>query len=285
MPTTNRTAFRLLATDLDGTLVDPEGHLQPRTRKALAAARHRGVKVVACTGRRWRTAKPLLDALELEGPVVVQNGTVVKDARSGQTLRHRYFPDRLYQPVLNLTHRFGSPLVYIDSPDGTVDIVCKQGGSQHFFQREYIEKNRDFVRQVASLDTPPEEPVVMMSWMADGELLESLAEFAHQEIGSGVYTHLIQNKMYRGDILEILSPLANKWNAVYDIAKSLGIGAHEIVAMGDDDNDLPMIRGAGLGIAMANAKPSLLAEADFVTASNAKDGAALAIERFFLTSA
>ena len=282
MTATPRKPFRLLAVDADGTLLDPEGSLRPRTRAALAEARRRGVEVVLCTGRRFRTAKPLLEELELEGPVVAQNGVVVKDGRTGQTIHHRYLAPELYPPALERMRRTHAPLVYIDAPETGTDMLCERPETWHPFQREYVEANRDVVAYVDSLTAHPEHPVVMLSCMADRGSLEALAAGVHREIGSRVHTHLIDNKLYQGSILEILSPRANKWSALQDVARARGIEADEILAIGDDDNDLPMIRNAGLGIAMGNATDSLQKAAGFVTQSHDDDGAARAIERFLL---
>jgi len=274
--------FRLLAVDADGTLLDPEGSLRPRIRAALVETRRRGIEVVVCTGRRFRTVKPLLEDLQLEGPVVVQNGVVVKEGRTGKTIHHRYLAPDLYPPALELMRRAGSPLVYIDAPEAGTDMLCERPEAWHPFQREYVEANRDVITYVDSLDTHPEQPVVMLSCMADLESLEVLAGAVREELGSRVHTHLIGNKLYQGDILEILSPHANKWSALQDVARSQGILADEILAIGDDDNDLPMIRSAGLGVAMGNATASLQEAADFVTQTNGDDGAARAIERWLL---
>ena len=284
MNQTLSTPFRLLALDADGTILDPGGSLRPRVRDAVGEAQRAGVTVVLCTGRRYRTARRILEDLDLEGPAVVQNGVRVVNGRSGETLSGRYLPDELYRPVLDVMRRFGPPLVYIDSPRQDVDIVIDDREGGHRFQQDYVAQNIDVIRIVDSLDTAPAEPVAMMSSMADAASLDRLAETAIRELGERIYTHHIHNKLYEGHILEILSIEANKWTAVEALARSLGIPNEEIFAIGDDENDRRMIEGAGFGVAMANAKPGVRAIADFVTRSNADDGAARAIEQFVLGS-
>jgi Cof subfamily protein (haloacid dehalogenase superfamily) len=274
--------FRLLALDADGSLLDPEGQLRPRVREAVAEARRRSCEVVLCTGRRHRTARGILEALDLDGPAVVQNGVRVVDGPSGRTLRGRYLPEDLYPAVIEVVRRFGPPLVYIDSPQRDIDIVVDDAGGGHPFQQDYVASNLEVIREVDSLESKPAEPVVMVSCMADSKTLDGLEAAARRELGERIDTHHIHNKMYDGHILEVLSAKANKWNAVRGVAEELGIAPAEIFALGDDENDLPMIQGAGLGVAMANAKPAVRDAADFVTASNAEDGAAQAIERFVL---
>ena len=282
MNQTLSTPFRILALDADGTILDPGGSLRPRVRDAVGEAQRGGVTVVLCTGRRYRTARRILEDLDLEGPAVVQNGVRVVNGRSGETLSGRYLPDELYRPVLDVMRRFGPPLVYIDAPRQDVDIVIDEPEGGHRFQRDYVAQNIDVIRVIDSLDRPPAEPVIMMSTMANGAPLEQLATTATRELGDRITTHHIHNKMYEGHILEILSAEANKWNAVEELAHSLGIANEEIFAIGDDQNDQRMLEKAGFGVAMANAKPEVRAIANFVTESNADDGAAHAIERFVL---
>ena len=87
--------YRLLALDLDGTTLDPYGNLTVGVRRAIAAAQQQGLRVVLCTGRRFPTALPFAESLGLDGPIVVNNGVLVKDIASGETLASRYLPPAL----------------------------------------------------------------------------------------------------------------------------------------------------------------------------------------------
>ena len=101
--------YRLLALDVDGTLLDPSGALRPAVRDAVMAVQQRGLRVVLCTGRRFRTARPLAQALQLDTPLVVHNGAVVKDLASGQTLQQSYMPIDMYHQALPLLRRLSTP--------------------------------------------------------------------------------------------------------------------------------------------------------------------------------
>jgi HAD superfamily hydrolase (TIGR01484 family) len=93
---------RLLALDIDGTLLDPYGHLGGGVQRAVAAAVRRGLQVVLCTGRRFRTALPIAHSLSLTGPILVHNGVVVKDIETGHTELECYFPTELFAEALTL---------------------------------------------------------------------------------------------------------------------------------------------------------------------------------------
>jgi len=275
---------RLLALDVDGTLTDPSGALRPAVADRVRAARERGLRVVLCTGRRYRTTLPLLEALELEGPVVLHNGVVVKDAATGETQAHRYLPEAVYRAAMEVVTKHHSPLVYVDRYHEDFDMLCESGERAHPFQADYCEQNLEVIRQVERLDDARPRDVVMVSCMADGESLESLRIEIETEIGESIRTNFLMNKSYRGYILETVSGLSGKWPALLALAEAEGISREEIIAIGDDNNDVEMVEQAGLGIAMGNAVEALKQVADHVTGSNAEDGLATALEEFALRS-
>ncbi len=271
--------YRLLALDLDGTALDPAGDLTDDVRDAVAAARASGLRVVLCTGRRFRTALPVAQGLSLSGAIVVNNGVLVKDLASGRTLSHRYLSDGVSAEVLALVREVGSPLVYVDAYEERIDILIEDHHRAHPFQREYLEDNTDFTRVVDDLENTGRDDVIMMSTMGDEATLRALRSQAERDLGGRVRMHSLINKNYRGQILEFLAPGTGKWPALRRIAADEGIDPRQIAAVGDDDNDVEMIRGAGLGIAMGNAVDSAKAAAVHVTRSNAEGGVVEAIER------
>ena len=271
--------YRLLALDLDGTALDPAGDLTDDVRDAVAAARASGLRVVLCTGRRFRTALPVAQGLSLSGAIVVNNGVLVKDLASGRTLSHRYLSDGVSADVLALVREAGSPLVYVDGYEERIDILIEDPGRAHPFQREYLEDNTDFTRVVDDLENTGRDDVILMSTMGDEATLRALRSRAEHDLGGRVRMHSLINKNYRGQILEFLAPGTGKWPALRRIAADEGIDPRQIAAVGDDDNDVEMIRGAGLGIAMGNAIDSAKAAAVHVTRSNAEGGVVEAIER------
>jgi Cof subfamily protein (haloacid dehalogenase superfamily) len=238
--------------------------------------------VVLCTGRRYRTALPLCRELDLDGPQVVQNGVLVKDARSGDTLASRYLAADLYQEALALMRSVGPPLVYIDPERRDIDIVSEPSERLHPFQAEYLSDNKTVTRAIPSLDEPPKDAVVMLSAMAEATVLQPLRDRVETTLGNRVRTNFLMNKNYRGHILEIVSSDSGKWAALEELAAERGIGAEEILAIGDDENDALMIERAGIGVAMGNAVQSVKDVANHTTQTSDEDGVAHAIERFIL---
>ena len=276
--------YRLLALDVDGTLLDPAGELRPTFRYAVLAVQQRGLRVILCTGRRFRTALPLAQALQLAGPIVVHNGALVKDAMSGQTLQRQYMSAAMYLQAQSLLRQLSTPMAYIDAFHENVDIITEPMERAHPFQQEYLQDNLPHCRIVDTLDVPPAHGVVLMSIMADGQSLHALRPAIEQALGSQGRVHLLLNKNYQGHILEVLQAGVSKWQGLQYVAAQEGIAPEEIVAIGDDHNDVDMIRHAGLGIAMGNAVAEVQAAADVVTGNNAEDGLVQALARFVLRS-
>jgi hypothetical protein len=277
-------SIRLLALDLDGTLLDPYGKLPGTARAAVADAQRAGLAVIVCTGRRFRTALPLLRELELEGPAVVNNGAVVKDLATARTLHHAYLADEVYPEALEVMRSAGAPLVYVDEYEADTDILVERGGRTHPFQVKYLADHGEHCRFVDDLGAPRQHDVIMLSMMADEATLEPLRERAARTLGNRIETHVIWNKNYEGQILEFFSPSSGKWRALERVASDAGIAPEEIAAVGDDSNDASMLRGAGRGSAMGNAVDEAKRAADIVVRSNAEGGVVEAIRRVLLTA-
>lgn len=275
-------SYRLLALDVDGTLLDPQGALRPAVQEAVMAVQARGVRVTLCTGRRFRTALPIAQKLDLHEPLVVHNGALLKDPVSGDTLQQCYMPPDIYHQGLAFLRQLSTPMVYIDAFHEQVDILTETLEQAHPFQREYLTAQLEHCQVDTDIDAPPAHGVVMMSIMADAPSLHTLRDTARAAFGARARLQVLANKNYQGAILEILHPDVSKWYALRQFAVQEGIAPEEIIAVGDDHNDVEMLRHAGLGIAMGNAVETVQEAADYVTESNAEDGLVLALEHFVL---
>jgi len=274
--------YQLLALDVDGTILDPAGQIRPAVQEAVAAAQACGLQVVLCTGRRFRTALPVAQCLGLTHPLIVHNGALVKAPDTGQTLSHCYLSSEVYQQGLALLSQVSSPMLYIDAFHDGIDIITTHSDQTHPFQRAYLQDARPHCHIVTDISAPPLQGVIMMSIMAEESRLQAFRSDVQATLGSQVHVNVLANKSYQGSILEILHPSVSKWQALHQFASQQGIAASQIIAIGDDANDLEMIRHAGLGIAMGNAVDAVKAVADYITLSNAEEGLAHALHHVVL---
>lgn len=269
--------YQLLALDVDGTVLDPDGQIRLAVKQAVADAQARGLQVMLCTGRRFRTALPVAQALGLSHPLIVHNGALVKAHDSGETLYHCYLSAEVYQQCLALLSQVSSPMLYIDAFHDGIDIITAHSDRTHPFQQAYLQDSQPHCQIVPDISDLPRQGVVMMSIMAEESRLQAFRNDVQATLGHQVHVNVLANKSYQGSILEVLHPSVSKWQALEQFASRQGIAASEIIAIGDDANDLEMIRHAGLGIAMGNAIEAVKAVADYITSSNAEAGLARAL--------
>ena len=287
--------YRILALDVDGTLLDPDGTLRPRTAAAVARAALAGIRPVLCTGRRYRRARPIAMELGLDAPLVCNSGAVVKAPHDHATLWRADFAPALVADVLELFHLHDQPaVVFTDrSPDRADFIIPAFPTGREPFDdyvgqnREHAEINAEWRWARASRDRRStacaiEDPLFHICAIGTRAEMLAFERAALDRIAGRVQTFVLRTSRYLGTMCELVRRDASKWTAVLHLAELWGVEPGEICAVGDDANDIPMIRNAGLGVAMGHAHPEVLAAADLVTASHDEDGLAKVVDEVLL---
>jgi 5-amino-6-(5-phospho-D-ribitylamino)uracil phosphatase len=277
------TDYRMVAVDLDGTLLRHDGTMGERTRRALQAAVRRGITVAICTGRRFRTTLPILAELQLAVPVIVHGGQLIKDAGTHETLHHNYLTQELSLGAVKFLKAYGvTPIVYVDLFTEGIDIYLDNERDGHPFHLKYLEQNRShchFVGDVSNIFCPQ---TIHVGALADRASLERLDARLEREFGPSIRHLVMNNTNNDGAFLEIMTPGNSKWRALAVLIEKAGLTPEQVICIGDEINDLEMIRHAGLGVAMGNAIPAVKAVAAYVTRSNEEDGVAHVVEQFLL---
>jgi len=274
---------KLLALDLDGTLLTDDKRISSRAITAIRAAIDAGVIVVFCTGRRYRTVIPIVT--EMRRPILVayNNGAAVRECPSHRLMQKTLFPSEHFASIVELLASFDlSPVLHVDSFDDGVDLYCSKSDTNRF-HRQYVSRNFEFLREFDDLRFAPSDRIIQFIIMDQLAILSSVQKaLSDGRNGWGLNVHIVRNLTIPASALEILNSQASKWHAIAEIADDIGISDDEIVAMGDDISDLGMIENAGVGIAVENALPEVKDAADEIVPSNNSDGVAIAIERYFL---
>ena len=288
-------SIRLLAIDLDGTLLDPSGRVPPACASAIARAREAGLRVVICTGRGLVECRFALEAIDQRDPVVVAGGSIIADPSTGRTI-HRFpmAPDLVGHAVTGLLRHRHPALVLKDPSSSDLDYLVVQGDQALPLDPVTIwwfERTRARWRSARSLDEDmhPEHTVRVGACGLSGtlatirrDLEEAVAGRAHVHHFPAVAAPHHVKSLPDGQslhILELFDAGATKWSALSRLLEDWGIMPTEVAAIGDEINDVSMIQGAGLGIAMGNAVQAVLDVADVVTTRNDEHGVAHAIER------
>jgi hydroxymethylpyrimidine pyrophosphatase-like HAD family hydrolase len=264
-----------LALDLDGTVLDSDGVLRPVTAEAILRAAKAGVRPVLCTGRRYRRALPVAEALGLDSPLVCNSGALVKNPKDHRTLARADLDQEVVQSLLGLLRSWGEPaLSFTDLPPDQPDFLVGSSETGRCFFDEYVALNR--THAAIDPDWEARGSIVHFHVCAVGTRPAMLAVESklHDALPSRIRTFVQKSPRYAGTMCEVIHAEASKWSAVLRLAAEWGVDASEICAVGDDMNDLPMIAGAGLGVAMAHAPTAVRSAASFVTADQDGDGVA-----------
>jgi hypothetical protein len=262
--------IKLLALDLDGTLFGDDGVIRPRVRRAIAAAVARGVTVTLATGRAFDVAARYARDLGIEAPLICYQGAVIQDMATGRALYTEALPATVLPEVVALAEERGWDLHF--QRDGRVFVRERPQDDQLYwvlFGLPLVE----LPDLRAALDPPPMKFVITCpADQAEAILAELSARFAgHLNI---VRSHDI--------LVEGVPAGVTKGRALAKLAEMLGAPQAAVMAIGDQDNDAPMIAWAGLGVAMGGAAPAARAAARWLAPPLAEDGAAVAIEHFIL---
>lgn len=265
--------YRLLATDVDGTILRSDGRLSPDVATAVKEGCAKGLEIVLCSGRRFRKALPIVEALDLRSPVVINSGTVIKDPRTRENLRAEYIDQGLAARIVSDLIGYEIALtVHVDSDLDDIDFFVPSTANAPDFFLGYLEHNRDLWEPGQPGEHRFGARITVICAAGDPPFLRELGRKLAREYDGGFNHHVVSNVGYVGEFLEIYSPEASKWKAVSWIADARGIEHSELAAVGDDENDLEMIENAGLGAAVANAAPGVMAAASMHIPSNDDDG-------------
>ena len=259
---------RLIAIDLDGTLLGPEG-VSEHDREAIGRARAAGIEVVVATGRAWLESREALEAIGSDGVMIGAGGALLHNAADGRTLDRAVVHPEVLSRVATVLLDHGYVVHLLQDPEAAgFDYWMIGWASLNEATRWWFEKHHVRARWVARLDQVETlAHTVRIGTTADGEHLEPIAESIRTELGDRVtlqsWPAVVANA--RGGTIHLLEAFdrdVDKWTMLRRVAATRGIRPEEIATIGDGLNDIRMIREAGCGIAMAGADPRVRAVAD-----------------------
>lgn len=275
--------IKLIALDIDGTLLTYRSELTPRTRAAIEAAQAQGVKVALVTGRRFGSAHQLIQELQLDVLLISHNGALTKDVTTLDTLGYHPLKVDLAQQVVHAGRDFGADVICCDDPHGHGVMVLEGISPHNRALQRYLEKYWHAVREVEDLlDYLDHDPIQMM-FSGACDPMDAFAEQLQTALGDQIQLFKTRYRSIDLTILDALSHTASKGDSLAEIASQHSIARAEVLAIGDNFNDLTMLRYAGTGIVMGNAEDELKQMGFELTDTNEADGVAKAIEKHVLS--
>jgi Cof subfamily protein (haloacid dehalogenase superfamily) len=275
--------IRLLAVDIDGTLLDSQGRIPDAHRHALAEASARGISLMLVTGRSFHFTRPVALELGLPLTLIVNNGAVVKHP-DGPSLMRRLLPRRAARQVLEQTRAYEECVaVVFDRHDGR-QIVFERMDWSLPNRRGYYERNQAFIAHAAPLvHALTEDPVQVMFTGGVAPMRALAAELRGMPIAGELTVALTEYEARDFSLVDVNTAGCSKGSTLACWAESRGFARHEVMAVGDNFNDLEMLEFAGTGVVMGNAADAVKARGFHVTASHDESGLAVAIHRFALS--
>jgi len=271
--------YRMIAIDLDGTLLRPDHSVSPRVKDAIHKVLRAGMLVCFATGRNLTESQAILDSISHYDTAVFVGGAMIVDTREGKTLHRTGMQPQLAREVCAVIESLGhAALVLEDTSQTGVDYLISAGIELSEATRNWIATTRAAVRRVANLASYPHQHTVRVGICAPRAEVERVRDILCERFGSRIVCQVLYVPPLDMEVMEVFDPAVNKWEGVLHVARRHGIKPEQIIAIGDDVNDLPMIRNAGLGVAMGNARPEVRQAAKLVIKPNSEDGLAEFLE-------
>jgi Cof subfamily protein (haloacid dehalogenase superfamily) len=264
--------IKLIAIDIDDTLITDELIIPQGCKEAINKARRRGVKVVLATGRMPASTIPFAEELGLSEPVICYNGALIQAANDGPPLIHHPVPLELAREIVALGKAEGLHVnIYLDG----LMYVAELNEYTEFYSSFTKTKAHPVGDLLAFMDRPPTK----ILYVCEGSIAEKW-----QRILAERYQGQLEVFRSKPQYLEFTNIGVSKGAALKELAGLYGLVPDEVMAIGDSFNDISMLEYAGIGVAVANAPAAVRSKADYVTRSNEECGVAEAIQRFVLNS-
>jgi Cof subfamily protein (haloacid dehalogenase superfamily) len=284
--------IRLLAIDIDGTLLDSSGRVPQSHRLALAEAADRGIALALVTGRSFHFTRPLAGSLGVPLTLIVNNGAVVKDA-AGRTLLRHLLPRDAAREVLASTLAYEDSVALVFDRGGSDEDAAREDAERqivfermdwsHPNRRGYFEKNKAYIATASPLvDALSEDPIQVMFNGGIAPMRTLAAELRALPIADRYSVALTEYEARDFSLLDVNAAGCSKGATLAKWAQAQGIPPEDVMAVGDNLNDLDMLQFAGVGVVMGNAAESVKARGYPVTATNDEGGLADAIRRYAL---
>jgi len=272
--------IQLIGIDVDGTLLDSGGRVPPANRDAIHAAVEAGVHVALVTGRSYPFARPVAEGLPANLTLIVSNGAVER-GMDGSTRARRLLDKNVARTVLdaNAGHRAATALVFDRDVHG--QIVFETMDWSHPGRKGYWARNKAYIaRSVPLEDALTEDPIQVMfnGGYADMRVLAGEIRAQAHDVTVSLTEYVDRDF----SLVDVTSPIATKGHALESCARSLGLGREQVMAVGDNFNDLEMLEFAGTPVVMDNAVEALKTRGFHQTGSQDEAGVAQAIHRFVL---
>ncbi|MBI3404423.1 MAG: HAD family hydrolase [Acidobacteria bacterium] len=275
-------SIRLIAIDIDGTLLDSTHQVPEANARAIASAVAAGIEVALVTGRRYHFALPIANQVSCDLTMILNNGALIK-SKSGEPYQQRLLPVATARRILDTTQQFReNAAVMFDRPKEN-QVLFEHIDWENPIRKGYLERNRECLAECKPLEACLiEDPIQVMFSGPTDEMRRVQAHLATLPFANEFSAAITEYPERNFNLVDVLAPGVSKGAALADWSRRRGYAREEVMAIGDNLNDVEMLEFAGLPIVMANASKGLKGNGWRVTLSNDDCGVAHAIQQFAL---
>lgn len=257
--------YKMIAIDLDGTLLTDTKSVSDLNKLTMKKAISAGYEVVIATGRRYSSAKKFVEDIDDNLVILANNGNIIRNIKDDKVILKKYLDKKDFHILIEEGKKIGLyPIIHVDYFDEGYDIIIEFDASDTKYSN-YISSNVDGYKKVEDFLRVEDPRVLTVVYVGDKDKLESFRQDVIHRYPGKYSSNIMENLTVAGALLEIMNPLGSKWLSLLEYSKEKGISREEIIAIGDDNNDIEMIEKAGLGIAMKNGSEKVKKVADIIT--------------------
>ncbi|HTI15709.1 MAG TPA: HAD family hydrolase [Dictyobacter sp.] len=271
--------IKMIAIDIDGTLLTPQQQISPRTRQAIQKARAAGIIITLATARRYGNSKQFATELDIDIPLINYDGALIIHHPDSIVLHTHPFPIKIARQASDIMIRYGIQPVIQRINDATEETWSGPVDFDHPGLQGYATAYPGITRvEHAHFWQDQINPLRVVAFATEAEIAHMLPEITQLDCS----WHIISKGSYNSAELSIMGKACSKALGVTTLAQHLNIPLTQVMAIGDNTNDSEMLQTVGWGVAMGQAPAAIQEVAHAVTATNSEDGVALAIERYAL---
>jgi 5-amino-6-(5-phospho-D-ribitylamino)uracil phosphatase len=272
--------IKALVLDLDGTVLAPGAVLSGRTIAAVNKCVQRGLKIIIATGRAMEAAERFRVPLGAEGPMIYYNGALVAEMPAefpqGRFLQATLLDKKKAEFCVGLSRETGIYCQIYLFNEKRIPLLAERDGPEREMYHKHTGILAELVDLKEALGQKEFSGCVKAMFLAEPELLAKLRLRLDERLGESVYIAQTLRTF-----LEVMDAKVSKGQGLSFVMERLSLKREEVIAFGDEENDIPMFANAGFSVAPSNAKDAVKAKANLVVGSNAEDGVAAFLEEFF----
>lgn len=274
-------SIKLICIDMDGTLLDNNHQVSEDNKKALIEAKEKGIIIALTTGRLFTSAKYYSDLIGIDAPIISSNGAYIKDKNSSKVLNENPLSLDESLEIYNISKKY-SFNAYFNTHDTAISTTeFKENHAYKITNKNIPEEDK--IKFIVSKDLTDtliklEGDILKFIAVDNKDNSEEILKAKNEFISLNKYEVVISGP----NNFEVMKKGTSKGNAVKHLSEMLNINKDEIMCIGDSENDLSMIRYAGIGVCMGNGLDLLKKEAQYITDTNVNSGVAKAIRKFAL---